>query len=368
MPVTARAAVCYAPNETMRIETIEVADPGETEVMIRVLASGLCHSDLHFMEGQGKLAFPAVFGHEAIGRVMKCGAGVSGLAAGDMVLPYLLPDCGECVFCRSGKTNFCANFRTRANRPSPYSLNGAPVGSFMNIGAFSEVVVVPQDMVVRVPGNVPPDTTCCIACGVTTGMGAVLLAAKVQPSETVAVFGAGGVGLSAIQGARIAGASRIFAIDTNPAKEAVARKLGATDFINPAAGGDAVAQIKQATGLGTDYSFECAGNTRLMCQAIDAVNPAWGKAYQIGLLPPDADISINSQTMAIGRGWTGSLMGGAKRRDVAHFVDLYVRGDVDLSDIVSHRLRLDDINEGFDMMRTGKSVRAVILFDEAGAG
>jgi S-(hydroxymethyl)glutathione dehydrogenase/alcohol dehydrogenase len=367
MSVAARAAICHAPNAPMRIETIAVADPGEAEVMIRLLATGLCHTDLHFMEGHGKQSFPAVFGHEAIGRVIKCGPGVTGLAPGDMVLPYLLPDCGECAFCRSGKTNFCAQFIGRAGRPSPYTLNGQPIAAFMNIGAFSDVVVVPQDMVVRVPATVPPDTTCCIACGVTTGMGAVLLAAKVQAGETVAVFGAGGVGLSAIQGARIAGASRIFAVDTNPAKEAVARKLGATDFINPAAGGDAVAQIMQATGLGADYSFECAGNTKLMCQAIDAVNPAWGMAYQIGLLPPEASLSITAQTMAIGRGWTGSLMGGAKRQDVAHFVDLFTRGDIDLTDIVSHRLRLDDINEGFEMMRTGKSVRAVILFDEAAA-
>lgn len=364
MPVICKAAIAFKPDEPLQIHDIEVADPGAGEVMVRLLATGLCHSDLIKMEDtSGATRFPIVFGHEGMGNVISCGEGVTDFVPGDTVIPYLIPDCGKCFFCRSGRTNLCTEFRTRLMSDwTPFSLNGQPLATFMGLGTFSEITVVKADMLTKVNSKASPDHACCIACGVTTGIGAVLNTAKVTPGSTVGVFGVGGVGLSAVQGARLAGASRIIAIDTNPEKEAVARRMGATDFVNAREVENVIAHLFAMTGTGLDYAFECVGVPALMRQALESTNPAWGLAVNIGVVEAGKELATSPFTLVTGRRWTGSLMGGAKRQDVARYVDMYVNGEIKLDDLVSHRLRLDEINHGFDMMRSGEAVRSVILY------
>ena len=285
------------------------------------------------------------------------------LAVGDRVMAFLVPDCGKCEYCRSGRTNLCAEFipRRLANK-TPFSLHGTPVYAFQNLGTFTEYIVVPTDMLVKVDPAARADQACCISCGVTTGMGAALITAKVTAGSSVAVFGCGGVGLSVVQGARLARAATIIAIDVNPAREAIARKLGATHFIIAGEGVDVVAAIAAITGLGVDFSFECVGIPALAEQALLATNLGWGVAVCVGVMPSGTRLSTVPTQMMLGRKWTGSLMGGAKRADVARFVDMYVAGDYSLDDLVTHKLTPNDINRGFDMMRSGEAVRSVVVF------
>ena len=365
MPVSCQAAVAFGPNEPLQIRTIQVADPGPGEVMIRLAATGLCHSDLTMMEGNGTVPFPIVFGHEGIGAVIACGADVNDFAIGDTVIPYLIPDCGECFFCKSGRTNLCAQFGPRRQSDwTPFSLDGRPLATFMGLGTFAEVTVVKADMLTKVNPAARPAYACCIGCGVTTGIGAAEITAKVQPGSSVGVFGVGGIGLSVVQGARLAGASRIVAIDANPAKEGVARSMGATDFVNAREIDNLVAHLFKMTGTGFDYAFECVGSPKLMGQALESTNPAWGIAVNIGVVDAGKELTTQPNTLITGRRWTGSLMGGAKRQDVARYVDLFVKGEIKLDELVSHQLTLEEINRGFDMMRSGESVRSVILYGE----
>jgi len=365
MPVKSRAAIAFGPNEPLQIRTIDVADPGHKEVMVRLKATGLCHSDLTMMEGKGTEPFPMVFGHEGFGEVIACGPGVTDFAVGDTVIPYLIPDCGECAFCKSGRTNLCVQFGMRRRSTwTPFSLDGKPINTFMGLGTFSEITVVRDDMLTRVNKEAAPKYACCIACGVTTGLGAALNSAQIKAGSSVGVFGVGGVGLSVVQGARLAGAARIIAIDANPAKEAVARQMGATDFVNVRDVTDVVAHIQKMTGMGLDYAFECIGSPAVMRQALESTNPAWGLAVNVGVVEAGKELSTLPNTLVTGRRWTGSLMGGAKRQDVARYVDLFVEGGIDLKDLVSHTLTLDEINRGFDMMRSGESVRSVVLFEQ----
>lgn len=362
MPVTTRAAIAFAPRQPMQIHEVELADPGPGEVMVRLLATGLCHSDLHVLDGLSHSHFPVVLGHEGLGEVVALGEGIDDFAIGDRVVPFLIPDCGKCAFCRSGRTNLCVEFGARLQRGhAPFRLNGEPVRAFAGLGTFAEMTVVMADMLTKVPHEARPDHTCCIGCGVTTGLGAALITAKVSPGASVAVFGAGGVGLSVIQGARLAGAGRIIAIDRNPAKEAVARSLGATDFLVPEADG-IVAQVQALTGTGVDFAFECVGIPGLARQALESTHPAWGVAVCVGIMPTGAELSAQPMSLLTGRRWTGSLMGGAKRQDVRRYVDMYLAGDYSLDALVSHRLRHDQINQGFDMMRSGEAVRSVVLY------
>ena len=364
MPVVTRAAVAFEPNAPLRMADVTVADPGPGEVMVRILATGLCHSDLLVLEGKVPLAFPIILGHEGIGDVVEIGEGVSDFQPGDRVMPFLVPDCGVCPFCRSGRTNLCVQFGLRRAAPaSPFTLDGKPVASLLGLGTFAETTVVAADMLTKISPAARTDQACCIACGVTTGLGAALIATKVTPGSTVAVFGAGGVGLSVVQGARIASAGRIIVVDTNPARESVARALGATDFVNPKEQGDIVAHIHGLTGLGADFAFECVGLPGLVRQALECTNPAWGITTCLGILPAEEELSAGPMVLSAGRRWTGSLMGGAKRQDVARFVDMYVAGEVDLDHVVSHRLRLSEINSGFDMMRSGEAVRSVVVYE-----
>lgn len=363
MPITCQAAVAFQPNEPLQIRTIQVKDPEAGEVMVRLQATGLCHSDLHMMEGKGTERFPMVFGHEGIGIVTAVGEGVSGFEVGDTVMPYLVPDCGECHFCRSGRTNLCVLMLARRQSTwTPFTLDGEPIASFMGLGTFSEFTVVRHDMLVKVNPKASPKQACCIACGVTTGIGAALTTAQVKPGSSVGVFGVGGVGLSVVQGARLAGAGRIVAIDANPAKESVAKAMGATDFVNVREVDDIVAHLMKMTGGGLDYAFECVGSPALMRQALESTNPAWGLAVNVGVVEAGKELTALPNTLWTGRRWTGSLMGGAKRQDVARYVEMYVRGEIQLDRLVSHELRLGDINRGFEMMRSGEAVRSVVVY------
>jgi S-(hydroxymethyl)glutathione dehydrogenase/alcohol dehydrogenase len=328
-----------------------------------MIATGLCHSDQHVLDGSYAVQLPMILGHEGIGDVVEVGAGVEGFAPGDRVIPFLVPDCGKCPLCLSGRTNRCVEFQARMMAPTtPFSLDGTPIAQFMGIGSFAEMSVVQADMLTKVPVEAEPSQACCIACGVTTGLGAAMISAKVGPGSSVAVFGAGGVGLSVIQGAKLAGATTIIAVDLNDRKREVAMAIGATHFINPREVGDAVAEVQRITGMGADFAFECVGIPALARQALEATHPAWGLGVCVGVMPTGSELSIIPGTLMSGRHWTGSFMGGAKRQDVGRFVDMFVAGDYSLDDIVSHRLSLDEINCGFEMMKSGEAVRSVVEF------
>ena len=366
MPNRVRAAVAFEPRQPLRTVEVELADPGPGEVLVRLHATGLCHSDLHILDGNAPHSFPVILGHEGAGDVVAVGTGVTDFFPGDRVIPYLVPDCGQCPFCKSGRTNLCVQFTARRlSGKTPFLLDGKPVASFMGLGTLAQMTVVQADMLIKVNPTARTDHICCVGCGVTTGIGAALISAKVTRDSSVAVFGVGGVGLSVIQGAKIAGASRIIAIDTNPAKAPLALKLGATDFVNPKEVENVVSHIVRMTGLGVDYSFECVGIPALAGQALESTNPAWGLATFIGVMPAGELLTTAPLNLVTGRRWTGSLMGGAKRQDVARFVDLYVAGAYALDELISHRLTHNEINRGFDMMRKGESVRSVVVYDSS---
>jgi len=362
MPVKTRAAIAFAPNAPLEIVEVDLAEPGPGQVMIKHLATGLCHTDLHYIEAKLAHRFPVILGHEGMGEVISLGPGVDNFKVGDRVLPFSVPHCGKCGYCNSGRTNLCTEFMKRSNSDrTPFSLNGEPVYYFMQLGAFAERSVVSTDCLVKAPREARPDHVCCITCGVTTGLGSALLRAKVAPGSQVAVIGAGGVGLGAIQGARIAGASRIIAIDVNPSKEGVARRSGATDFVNPSQL-DLVPHVCAMTGGGVDYAFDCVGSTLLSEQALDMCHPAWGVAMCVGMAPSGSMVSTAPIKLMLGRTWMGSIMGGATVSDVADFVRMYMAGQVVLDDVVTHRLPLEDINKGIEMVRNGETVRSVVVF------
>jgi S-(hydroxymethyl)glutathione dehydrogenase/alcohol dehydrogenase len=366
MPTESRAAVLFKRGEPLRIETVVVADPGPGEVLVKLAASGLCHSDLHLIDNKVEYAMPypmpVVPGHEGMGIVVAAGAGAP-VREGDTVIPYLLPDCGECVFCKSGRTNLCVQLG-RSARPGGkayFTLNGQPVTAASGTGTFSEYVCVPGDQIAKVDPRAKPDPCCCIACGVTTGVGSVLLVAKVKEGDAVVVFGAGGVGLSVIQGAKIAGARAIIAVDMNTEKEAVARAMGATHFLD--AGTDNLeSEVIKLTGMGADFAFDTVGTAQVVRQALGSLHRGgWSELIRIAIdQEPEATFHLSEFG---GKALRGSLMGGAKRADVARFVDWYVEGKLNLEGYISHRLKLDEINTGFDLMRQGKTARAVILYD-----
>lgn len=363
MSIQSRAAICFEAGQRLIVDTIEVADPGPNEVLIKLAASGVCHSDLNFIEGYLGSKFPSVFGHEGFGHVVKLGKGVRGLSEGDKVIPYVVPECGKCAYCQSGRTNYCTEM-TRSFGPkakTSFSYKQKPIWSMLGLGTFSEYIVVQDDQVVKINQHAPADPTCCIACGVTTGLGAALLTAKVDSGAKVVVFGAGGVGLSTIQGCRIAGASMIILVDTNPDREAIGRQFGATHFIN-AKTNDVVSEVMGLTGIGADYAFDCAGNARVMKQAMDLLNKGWGKLIGVGAIPLDVPVTISWLDLN-GRSWTRSFMGSARRENVAEFVEWFVSGKLNLDNMVSHHLGIEQINDAFDMMKAGTAVRSVIVYD-----
>jgi S-(hydroxymethyl)glutathione dehydrogenase/alcohol dehydrogenase len=361
MSYHSQAAVALAPGEKLQIVDISVAGPRPREVAIELEATGICHSDLNFLSGDFPHRFPAVFGHEGIGRVVAIGHEVRNFTVGDRVMPFVIPHCGACAYCASGKTNHCVEFQRSFRDPdsTPFSLNGQKVAAFFGVGSFSRMTVVRDDQVVKVNSAAVATEAACIACGVTTGLGSALKTAAIDPGNSVAIFGAGGVGLSAIQGARIAGASTIVVVDINPAKEALARELGATHFVN-AAETDVVERIKQITGgMGVDHAFECVGNAKLTQQAFASTPVGWGEVISVGMISEAIPLGIGLNTLR-NHVWKRTLMGSAVLDDVAQYVDWAVEGKVCLDGVVSHVLPLSQINEAIDLMHHGEAAKVVI--------
>jgi S-(hydroxymethyl)glutathione dehydrogenase / alcohol dehydrogenase len=363
MALTTKAAILFDASTPLELHDVELEGPGPGDVLIRFLATGLCHSDLNILDGKLPHKFPVVLGHEGIADVVAVGDGVTDFKAGDRVIPFLVPDCGTCFYCKSGRTNFCERYTDLSRAPrSPFRFRGQPVFAYFGIGSFAQMSVVQANMLTKVNPAARVDHACCIGCGVATGLGAAMIAAKVMPGSSVAVFGCGGIGLSVIQGAKLSGATQIIAVDMNSAKEAVARKMGATDFVNPGVVENVPRHIIELTGRGADFAFECVGIPAVAQQALESTNIVWGVAMNIGLMKPGDLISTLPGQLMRGRKWTGTMMGGAKRQDVARFVDMYVNGDYQLDDLVSHHVSHENINHGFDMMRSGEAVRSVIVY------
>jgi S-(hydroxymethyl)glutathione dehydrogenase/alcohol dehydrogenase len=364
MPLTSRAAILFEYNTPLRIETIEVRDPGPEDVLIKLAAASLCHSDLSFIEGKFQTPLPTVLGHEGFGHVLAVGSDVKGLAKGDPVVPYLVPDCGKCPYCLSGRTNLCVEMGRSFNPEYQhwFSYNGEKLNSFLALGTFSEYIVVPQEQVQKVNAKAPAGEASCIGCGISTGLGSALLHAKVEAGSSVVVFGMGGVGLSCVQGAKIAGAKMVIGVDINPDKEEAARAMGATHFINGATQ-DPVTEVFKLTGLGADYAFDCAGSPKIFELALASLSSGgWAKMTTVGIIPDDKPVPVKWGQMT-GRNWSSTLMGGAKRQDVGRFIDWYVDGTLKLDQLISGKIKLDEINHGFDLMREGKTNRTVIYYD-----
>jgi S-(hydroxymethyl)glutathione dehydrogenase/alcohol dehydrogenase len=367
----ARAAVAWEPKKPLAIDQIEVEGPKAGEVLLKVVATGVCHTDAFTLSGDDpEGAFPCVLGHEGGCEVVECGPGVKGLKPGDHVIPLYIPECGQCEYCRSAKTNLCQSIAATVwtgympDHTRRFSCRGTPLFHYMGCSTFAEYTVVPEIALAKIDPAAPLDKVCLLGCGVTTGIGAVLNTAKVEPGSTVAVFGLGGIGLSVIQGAVMAQAGRIIAIDLNPDKFAMATALGATDTLNPKdLGGDLVEAIKEMTGGGVDYSFECIGNVNVMRQAMECCHMGWGVSTIIGVAGAGQEIRTRPFQLVTGRTWKGTAFGGVKgRSQLPGYVDSYLQGKIELDRMVTHTLPLEQINTAFDLMHEGKSIRSVILF------
>jgi S-(hydroxymethyl)glutathione dehydrogenase/alcohol dehydrogenase len=365
-----RAAVAWKAGAPLTIETVDLAGPRAGEVLVEVKATGICHTDEFTLSGADPEGlFPAILGHEGAGVVVDVGAGVTSLAKGDHVIPLYTPECRECKFCLSRKTNLCQRIRATQGKglmpdgTSRFSIDGKPLLHYMGTSTFANHIVVPEIALARIRKDAPFDVVCYIGCGVTTGVGAVLFTAKVEAGANVVVFGLGGIGLNVIQGAKLVGADRIIGVDTNPAREAMARKFGMTDFIDPKTVDNVVDAIVQKTDGGADYSFECIGNTTTMRQALECCHKGWGTSIIIGVAPAGAEISTRPFQLVTGRQWKGSAFGGARgRTDVPKIVDWYMNGKIAIDELITHRLKLDDINEGFALMKRGESIRSVVVY------
>ncbi len=366
-----KAAVAWEPKKPLQIEEIEVEGPREGEVLLKVVASGVCHTDAFTLSGEDpEGAFPCVLGHEGGCEVVECGPGVKTLQPGDHVIPLYIPECGECEYCNSTKSNLCQSIAGTVwtgympDGTRRFSQNGKPIYHYMGCSTFSEYTVVPEIALAKINKAAPLDKVCLLGCGVTTGIGAVLNTAKVEPGSTVAVFGLGGIGLSVVQGAVMAKASRIIAIDLNPAKWEMAKALGATDFVNPAdLNGSVVEHIVEMTKGGVEYSFECIGNVQVMRDALECTRTGWGVSTIIGVAGAGQEISTRPFQLVTGRTWKGSAFGGVKgRTELPGYVDRYMSGEIELDSMVTHTMGLEDINRAFDLMHSGESIRSVIIF------
>ena len=365
-----RAAVAFEAGKPLNLETVQIAGPKEGEVMVEIKATGICHTDAFTLSGDDPEGlFPAILGHEGAGVVVEVGPGVKSLGRGDHVIPLYTPECRECTFCLSGKTNLCQAIRETQGRgvmpdgTSRFSLNGEPVRHYMGTSTFSNYTVLPEIAVAKIREDAPFDKVCYIGCGVTTGIGAVINTAQMEPGATVAVFGLGGIGLNVIQGARLVSADRIIGIDINPAKHALAEKFGMTTFLNPNDVDDVVQAIIDLTDGGVDYSFECIGNVKTMRQALECCHKGWGESIIIGVAGAGQEISTRPFQLVTGRVWRGTAFGGAKgRTDVPRIVDWYMEGKINIDDLITHVMPLDDINKAFDLMHEGKSIRSVVTF------
>ncbi len=365
-----RAAVAYKAGAPLVIETVDLEGPKEGEVLVENMATGVCHTDAFTLSGDDpEGTFPAILGHEGAGIVREIGAGVTSVAVGDHIIPLYTPECRECDFCLNPKTNLCQSIRSTQGAglmpdgTSRFSLNGEPILHYMGTSTFSNFSVLPEIAVAKVRKDAPFEKICYIGCGVTTGIGAVVFDAKVEAGSTVAVFGLGGIGLNVIQGAKMVGASRIIGIDLNPSKVELATKFGMTDFINPKETDNVVEAICDLTNGGVDYSFECIGNVDVMRQALECSHKGWGESLIIGVAGAGKEISTRPFQLVTGRVWRGSAFGGARgRTDVPKIVDWYMDGKINIDDLITHTMPLEDINTAFDLMHAGKSIRSVVVY------
>jgi len=365
-----RAAVAWKAKEALSIEMVDLEGPRAGEVLVEIKATGICHTDQYTLSGADPEGlFPAILGHEGAGVVLEVGAGVTSLKAGDHVIPLYTPECRQCKFCLSRKTNLCQQIRSTQGRglmpdgSSRFSLNGQPILHYMGTSTFANHIVVPEIALAKIREDAPFDKVCYIGCGVTTGVGAVLFSAKVEAGANVVVFGLGGIGLNVIQGARLVGADKIIGIDLNPAREAMARQFGMTHFINPRDHANVVDAIVQLTDGGADYSFECIGNVNTMRQALECCHKGWGRSIIIGVAAAGQEIATRPFQLVTGRKWEGSAFGGARgRSDVPKIVDWYMEGKLSIDPLITHTLKLEDINKGFELMERGESIRSVVVF------
>lgn len=365
-----KAAIAYGAGQPLTIETVDLQGPQAGEVLVEIMATGVCHTDAYTLSGTDpEGAFPAILGHEGAGIVREVGAGVTSLKVGDHVIPLYTPECRECEYCLHPKTNLCQKIRSTQGRglmpdgTSRFSINGTPILHYMGCSTFSNFTVLPEIALAKIREDAPFDKVCYIGCGVTTGVGAVVFDAKVEPGSKVVVFGLGGIGLNVIQGARMVGADMIVGVDINPARIEIAKKFGMTHFINPKETPNIVEAIADLTGGGADYSFECIGNTTTMRQALECCHKGWGESIIIGVAGAGQEISTRPFQLVTGRVWRGSAFGGARgRTDVPKIVDWYMNGKIDIDSLITHTMPLEEINNAFDLMHRGESIRSVVLY------
>lgn len=366
-----KAAVAWGPNQPLSIEEVDLEGPRAGEVLVRIVASGVCHTDAYTLSGvDPEGIFPVILGHEGAGIVEEVGEGVTSLKKGDHVIPLYTPECRECKFCKSGKTNLCQKIRLTQGKglmpdgTTRFSKDGKPIFHYMGTSTFAEYTVVAEISLAKIDPKAPLDKVCLLGCGVTTGIGAVLNTAKVEKGANVAVFGMGGIGLSVIQGAKMAGAGKIIAIDINDAKFEMAQSFGATDFINPKKiSGTVTDEVIKLTDGGADYSFECVGNVNLMRQALECCHKGWGESIIIGVAAAGEEISTRPFQLVTGRVWKGSAFGGVKgRTELPGYVDRYMKGEIKLDELVTFTMPIEEINKAFDYMHEGKAIRSVVTF------
>lgn len=365
-----KAAVAFKAGAPLSVETVELEGPKAGEVLVEIKATGVCHTDAFTLSGDDpEGAFPAILGHEGAGVVREVGEGVRSLSVGDHVIPLYTPECRECDYCLHPKTNLCQSIRSTQGQgvmpdgTSRFSLDGKPILHYMGCSTFSNYTVLPEIALAKIRKDAPFDKVCYIGCGVTTGVGAVVFDAKVEPGSNVVVFGLGGIGLNVIQGAKMVGANKIVGVDINPSKVALAKDFGMTDFINPKETPEVVEAILDITNGGADYSFECIGNVETMRQALECCHKGWGESVIIGVAGAGQEISTRPFQLVTGRVWRGTAFGGARgRTDVPKIVDWYMDGKLNIDDLITHTMPLERINEAFDLMHQGKSIRSVVTF------
>jgi S-(hydroxymethyl)glutathione dehydrogenase/alcohol dehydrogenase len=367
-----RAAIAWEAGKPLTVETVDLEGPRPGEVLVELMATGICHTDAYTLSGlDSEGIFPSILGHEGAGIVREIGAGVTSVKVGDHVIPLYTPECRQCKSCLSQRTNLCTAIRSTQGQglmpdgSSRFSMGGKPIAHYMGCSTFANFTVLPEIALAKIRPDAPFDKVCYIGCGVTTGVGAVIYTAKVWPGANVVVFGLGGIGLNVIQAARMVGADKIIGVDLNPGKVEMAKKFGMTHFVNPdEVGRDKVVQaIVDITGGGADFSFECIGNVHTMRQALECCHRGWGESIIIGVAPAGTEISTRPFQLVTGRVWKGSAFGGARgRTDVPKIVDWYMEGKINIDDLITHTLPLEKINDGFDLMHEGKSIRSVVVY------
>jgi len=367
-----RAAVAHKAGAPLSLETVQLEGPRAGEVLVEIKATGICHTDEFTLSGADPEGlFPSILGHEGAGIVVDVGPDVKGLKKGDHVIPLYVPECRECEYCVSHKTNLCQSIRVTQGQglmpdgTSRFSLGGEKLHHYMGTSTFANFTVVPEISLAKIREDAPFDKVCYIGCGVTTGIGAVINTAKVEPGANVVIFGLGGIGLNVVQGARMAGANMIVGVDIDPKRRALAEKFGLTHFVNPKdmAENELVPYLVNLTKGGADYSFECIGNVKLMRQALECCHKGWGVSVIIGVAPAGAEIATRPFQLVTGRVWKGTAFGGARgRTDVPRIVDWYMEKKINIDDLITHKLKFEDINKGFDLMHAGESIRSVVVF------